>query len=534
MPTIAQYDTTPVSTQVTPQPLAQDAPAAAFGAPIAKGISDVAQSAVDFKQRIDTTAAEESLVQFERDKNDLFFNPDTGYFNTLGRDAYDNSPAAAQALEDLKKQYGETLNQQSKLLFDKSADAHITRSQVDISRHAAKGLKTWEVSTIEAQAENSVENASLYWNQPDRLKVQNLVGRQAVIDSANMMGLSSEATNEKLQTFDSSFAKASIEAATQSSAAEGKTALEEFGDRLEGPDKVKMEGHIERKTKVEKTEADARAAVLTSTKLVDQYDNRNDIIEEVNKIEDADLRKKTMTESMAQFGRKKQAESEARATTFEDGEKHIMEGGTAESFKMQNPEGWELLSPKQQRSIESGGVSVTDWNAFSDLMLLPKSKLAKVDPTEHFNKLAKTERSKLISAVKAAGGKGSAKDKIDQQVGRTRSAQTTAALEQLFGKKSKWNDDKREKINGFYSLLDDEVRFRETQKDAKLTSEEYTDLLSGLTRTVVQEKDFWFDAELDITDVPSDDVPVLSKFLRDNNVPVTSDNLIKAYKQASK
>ncbi len=66
-----------------------------------------------------------------------------------------------------------------------------------------------------------------------------------------------------------------------------------------------------------------------------------------------------------------------------------------------------------------------------------------------------------------------------------------------------------------------------------MTSEEFTDVLSGLTRKVVQEG-LIFDSELDLTDIPADNVPVLSKFLRDNGIPVTSDNLIRAYEQASK
>jgi hypothetical protein len=532
MPKIAQYEPDQVQTRISPQPLAQDAPAAAFGEPIVKGALDVIQAGAELKQRVDTTAAEEALVSFERDKNDLFFNPESGYFNTVGRDAYDNSPAAMQALEDLKLKYGETLGQQAKQMFDKSADVHIIRGQMDVSKHSAKGLKTWEVATIESQVENSIENASLYWNEPDRLKVQNVVGRQAVLDSAELMGIGPEATAEKLQTFESSFARSSVEAAIQSSSVDGKEALSTYGDKLEGPDKVKLEGMIEAKEKVEKTKADAEMAVTTATNLIDTYDDRSDIIAEVKKIEDVELQKKTMSEAMSQFSRKKTAESEARASAFENAEDHILKGGSAESFKMNNPEQWELMSPKQQSSIQSGAMATTDWDTFSDLMLLPKSELAKVDPTDHFNKLAKAERSKLISAVKSANGKGSSKDKIDHQVGRTRSAQTTAAVEQLFGKKTKWNDAKREQANGFYSLLDEEVRFRESEKDASLTSEEFTDILSGLTRNVVQEG-YIFDSELDLTDIPAEDVPVLSRFLRDNGVPVTADNLIKAHKQAS-
>lgn len=533
MPKVTQYQPDQVTTQVVKQPLAPSAPAGAFDTPIAKGAFDIAQSAAAFKQRIDTTSAEEALVQFERDKNDLFFNPESGYFNSQGRNAYDNSNAAVKALNDLKKKYSETLGQQSKFMFDNAADKHITRGQLDIARHASKGLKAWEISTLESQVENTIENASLYWDDPDRLKVQNVLGRQAIFDSAKMMGLGFEATAEKVQTYESAFAKSTIEAATQSNAVDGQEALKEYGDRLEGPDKVKMESLIEKKAKVEKTQADAIISVATATKLVSQYDDRKDIVEEVNKIKDDELRKKTMTESMSQLSRKKQAESEFRASSYEDAEDHLIKGGSAESFKAtsEGSKQWESLSEKQKRNIESGVVGATDWNVFSDLMLLPKKELAKVDPTDHFDKLAKTERSRLISAVKSAGGTGSAKDA--SQVGRTRLTQTNDAVTQLFGKKKTWGKSKREQVNSFYSLLDNEVQFREEEKGSKLTSEEYTNVLSSFTRTVVQEGRIW-DTELDLTDVPADDIPVLSKFLRDNNVPVTADNLIKAFKQASK
>ena len=533
MPKIETYQPNQVGTQVVRQPEAQMAPAGAFGGQVVKGLSDITQAGLQLKQRVDTTSAEEALVQFEREKNDIFFNPDNGYFNKQGKDAYDASADTAKALEELKRKYGENLSQQARTMFDSAADKHITRSQADISRHASKGLQAWEISTIEAQVENSVENASLYWNDPDRLRVQNVIGRQAIIDSAEMTGISPEATAEKIQTFESSFARASIDAAIQSSAADGKDALEKYGDRLEGPDKMKLEKSITAKEKAEKTQADANAAVLKATVLVDQYDSRSDIIEQVNQIEDPELRKKTMTEAMSQFGRKKQAESEDRVSAFEGAESHIINGGSAEGFKAQFPEEWEKLSPKQQRSIEEGKAIITNWDTYGRLMLLPRTELAKVDPADYVQDLAPAERKSLIGAIRTANGVGSTSEKIDHQVGRTRTAQTTAAVEQLLGKKSKWNDDKREKANTFYSVLDNEVKFREGQLDRKLTSEEFTGVLSDLTRKVTLEKDWWFDQELDLGDIPSDDVKVLTKYLRDNNVPITSDNLIKAYKQAS-
>ena len=184
---------------------------------------------------------------------------------------------------------------------------------------------------------------------------------------------------------------------------------------------------------------------------------------------------------------------------------------------------------------------ITDWNTYSDIMTMSKEELAKVDPADHFDKLAPEERSKVISAVKSAKGTGSTKDKIDHQIGRTRGAQTTSAIEQVLGsKKSKWSDEKKKQADTFYELLDGEVKFRESQKDGPLSSEEYTKVLSDLTREVTIKRtafgaDFLYpDVEQSVTDIDPEELRVLSKFLRDNNVPVTANNLVKAQRQASK
>lgn len=542
MPKVATYGPQQVRTNVTRQPRA-DASAgnAVFSSNVqaAQGLASVGQAVAQMNQRIDTTSAEEALVSFERDKNNLFFNPESGYFNTQGKNAFDNANAANESLNELKKKYGESLGSNAKSMFDKSADLHITRSQADIAQHSSKGLKSWEVATIRAQVENTVENASLYWNQPDRLAVQNALGRQSVIDAAELEGIGAEATNERLQTYDSSFTKTAIISAISSSAEEGAAMMEKHGARLEGPDKLKLEKDIAAKANAEKIQSDSQQSILAGTRLVDTYDNRKDIQDEVNKIEDPELRKKTLSESMRQFELKLKATDEARVESFENAESHVQEGGSAETFQAADPEGWERLSAKQKKSIQAGESIITDWNVYSEMMIMPKAKLKNIIPSEHFHQLAPAERGKLISAVKSAGGTGSARDRVDHQIGRTRGAQTTAAIEQIMGKKNKWNDDKRVKANAFYDLLDGEVEHREKLKDGQLTSKEFTDVLSDLTREVTIERSMFGidflapDVEQNITEIPPENVRVLSKFLRDNGVPVTAGNLLKAQRQAS-
>ena len=539
---IVRYTPDQVVTETARQPLADaSAGVAAIQGNIqaAQGLVDVAQAGAQLKQRVDTTSAEEALVAFEKDKNNLFFDPDNGYFNTQGKNAYDNATNANESLSKLKKQYGENLSVNARTMFDKAADAQLLRSQADIARHSAKGLKAWEVATIRSQVENTIENASLYWNQPDKLRVQNALGRQAVLDAAETEGIGPEATNERLQTYDSSFAKNSITAATNNSSAEGAAMLEKQGGMLEGPDRIKIEKDIAAKANAEKIQSDSQQAIVNGKRLVDTYDSREDIRDEIEKIEDPELRKKTNTEAMRQFNLKKQAETEAQTEAFDRAESHVIDGGSAETFQAEDPEGWERLSAKQKRSVQSGKAVITDWNVYSELMTLPKEQLSKVNPAEHFHQLSPGERKSLISAVKSAGGTGSSADRIDHQIGRTRNSQTTAAVEQVLGKKSKWNDTKRQQANSFYDLLDGEVKFRESQKGSSLSSQEFTDTLSDLTREVTIERSALGidilapDVEQNVTDIPPENVRVLSKFLRDNGIPVTSDNLLRAQRQAS-
>lgn len=531
MPTIKQYTPDQVSPTVVRGPRANFS-GLDYG-PIAKGVKDLGAGIVDTMNRIDTTSAEEALVKFERDKNDIFFNPEKGYFNTQGRNAYDAAGMTSEAITELKRTYGNDLNTNARNMFNRVADQHITRAQTDIQKHSSKGLKAWEVATIDAQVENTIENATLYWNQPDKLKVQQALGEAAILDSATMTGVGPEATNEKLQTYRSQFAKGSIEAATAQGSAQGETALDKYGSNLEPQMRVKVDKMIDSKKKAEETQYIASSAVLTSTRLVEDYDSRSEIIKEVNKIKDPKLRKATMSQSMYNYSQKKQAESEERAATFEDAEKFVRETGGAEVWKSQNPEAWDNLNADQQRELESGKAIETDQVWLTNTLLLPKEELAKIDPTEHFTKLSPgADRNKLTSAVKTAKGKASKSEKTDAQVGRTRTTQTNLAVEQLFGKKTKWKKKDIPKVNSFYSLIDSEVSFREDQKGAKLSSEEYTDLLNNLTREVVVEG-FVFDSEYDITDIPTEDIEPLTDFLRQNSIPVTADNLHRVYKQAS-
>lgn len=535
MPKVQQYGESKVAPSVTPSARMGNQQIATVG-DLAPGLNEVGRQFAIIGQRIDDTEAEEALNGFEREKNDLFFNPESGYFNSQGRTAYDGAKTTSDKLTELQQKYATNLKSpRARDAFSKASGAMLTRSNADIMRHASQNLTAWQTATINARAENTLENAALYWQDDERLQIQNALGRQSVMDAAKLQGIDGEALNEKLQTYDSAFAKSVVHGAINKSSTAAKQAMDKYGNLLEGPDKLDLDEKIKAKAKAEETQNLAGQSVLLGGNLVSRYgdaDNaRSQILDEINKIADPKLRKETSEEAMRQLDLRKRAVNEERSATYESGENFLLNGGTVAQFKAQNPAAWEKLDADQKRKLTNGTAIVTDYEKFNSLMMLPKDQLAAIDPSEYTSMLAPGDRDKLRNAVLAARkGEGE-----DSQSGRTRAMETSGTVRQIFGNPPTggYKADKLEQVNAFYSVVSDEASAREKQKGSALTSKEYTDLLNDMSRKYVK-KGFIFDSKLSIADIPAADVQVLSDYLHRNNIPVTGDNLIRAYQQAQK
>jgi len=536
---IPEYGEQRVDLQVAKTPRANYQPAgAAPGAGLGEGISALAKAGEAIVDDISTTEAEEALTKFEREKNALFHNPDGGYFNTQGKDAYDMQGRVTESLTKLKKNYSESLSAGARDKFNRVAEKHVTQGMSNIQQHAFKGFKAWEVATIKAGVENSIENIALDWGNKENVALQFELGRAAIRDAAKLEGISGEALNEQLQNFDASAAQAAIKAATAESAEKGMEALDLYGERLEGADKAIIKDGIETKSRQEKQRDDAIAAVSITNNVLTRYKSLSemqDAVREKTK-NDPELMGKALRELQSQFANKRSADADARVQNFELAEDFIYKGGTAAQFMATNEAAWDSLTVTQRRSIESGKPVTTNWNKYNEFMLMDPVELAKVDPNKYVPHLAKEERNKFYTAYKAArkGEKSS-----EHQVGRTIAAQTKSTVEQILGKKSKdWSTEKQATADKVYKLIDDEARARKVQLKRDLTSDEYTDLLNGFTRKVARDKSILgisYKSEVRlkdaVLDLPQDEIDILTNTLRANNLPVTNKNLINLYEQ---
>lgn len=484
-------------------------------------------------QQRDTTEAEESVVKFERAKNELFFKPETGYFNTQGKSAHDTAEDANDSLQKLARTHADGMsNPTSRQMFMDVANRHITSGQNDIMRHASKGLKAWEIVTVKAQTENTLENAALFRGDPERLSIQRELGRMSIHERAKLEPID---VNEELQTYDSAFASATIDASILDNAEKGKESLDKYGSMLEGDLKAKFEIKVQEKQDLEKTQLQSQQAVAKATVIVNANDgDRSAVLSDISKIKDPEEQSKARKEAMYQVNQRETAKTEARNGIYDEATKFVADKGSAESYKAAFPERWDKLSTKQQRQLEKGEPVVNDWNTWLDVMGMSDTDIRTMSPKEVDKTVAKLDdshRDKFMTMWKnTRNGKAS---RPESQVGRTRSTQTKSAVDQLMGKKrSKWNSNDLARADKFYALIDSEATARVDETGKELSAEEFTNLLDNITRKVTIERSLWFDTEVGIGDIPEEHLGTLTNALRKRNIPVTSDNLVRAYEQA--
>ena len=529
MPKVEQYGQNRFNTGVTSGARARphDEGFSALGA----GVGEFGRQMDQLHKRRSEVEAEDALVQFEREKNDLFFNPDSGYFNTQGRNAYDTAGSVNEALDKLKERYSSSINNETaRLLFDNAADQHITRARVDIDRHASKGLDVWELATIKASTENALENATLYYNQPGKLAEFEAVGELQIQELTARQGVGAEAAAEELQNFRSSFAKNAVLAALNNSAAEAEKLMIRFDEKIEGPDKIKLETQIAARKKLEKERADSANAIQIATSLVASNDKYTDVLDGAYGIKDPELKKKTLSEINFLWNQKKTAEKERRADNYNDAHAFVLGGGSINEWMVGNLEAWADLTPNQKNDLMSGKDIQTSLVRYNELVSLPDNEFVALDLEKDVGKLSPSDYKKLVDRQRQIRTKSTPDD---HQIGRTRSQQVTAALVSILGEKDKWTDEKRERADRFYGLLDSEVSFREQQQKRKLSSEEFTKALNDLSREVVIQRDWWPDKTTNVTDISPDDVRVLTEALRQRGIPVTAQTLMNAYRQAN-
>lgn len=412
---IATYGDQQVETQVVRHPEASTLPPEAFQG-IGPAVVAVAKAVGEVKQRADQAQAEDVLQQFEQAKNDLLFSPKTGYFNSRGRDAYDQADATSKGLDDLARTFADKVNDpRARDAFLKVANQHLTDAKRGIMQHSSQGVNEWETANIKAQVEGSLQNAPLYRNDPKQLAIQYQLGEDAVVASLQRQGISDpDVQKQHVDEYRSAFHTAAISAAIHDGVESGIAAMNKYGQpgMILEKDRIKLEDELKRKDKEQTSETQANISIAAGRGIADTYYNRGGLAAaraEVDKQfpDDPVMNKRVMSEVQSEFALRDHIKQRSQSDALDAAEAYLLgakpgESRTVNDFIAQNPGAWNTLDDKTKRKLEAGVLTVTDQSTLMDIRSMTQDQLATLDVTKVMDRLSAEDRKGVWKMVEDA------------------------------------------------------------------------------------------------------------------------------------
>jgi len=534
MPTVETYGQQKVTTQVARAPTLNTPRVADTASPIVAGLKTLAAGIESGRDRMIETQAEEALVNFEREKNELFFNPESGYFNSQGKTAFDGAEGISKSLDELQLRYSDSLeSQEAKTLFKRATDSHITRGRASIQEHASKGMDAYELATIKSRVENSIENAAYNFNNDDEITLNNVIGMSAIADQADRLGLDGQAKAEMIQSYNSQFAAALITASAQHDISRANNLFEKNKHLLEGKDLLTVTENME------KLNFDSKVLDEVSSIVSDGSRSLKDMVNDVNNLpldtpEQAKVKTEVMRQVKNEYTLNKLMKEEQEREIYENFGKQVQDGAIKVS---QIPASyWNGMTVSQRESLQklekvfmSGDSVTTDDVLLTNLLLLPKDELSKISPVWYFDRVGGADRDKLTSAVLSARKPGKEDTYSAMRTGADRSKTT---MRRIMGKPTKdYNKEQLEQHNAIATALQYEIQIAESEKGRRLYPNELDDIHNSFALKTFKERSYWVDKTLTMKDVPAKYIPYIQQQLRANSIPVNSVNIINAYQE---
>lgn len=425
MPVISTYGEPRQSIEVAQGPQASTLPMSNFSG-AATALKTIADTAQVIQQRVGQAQAEETLLDFEKAKNTVLFDPKDGYFNTQGKDAYNGSKSTMDTLQKIAQDHAATIKDPAaRDAFMKVAQNHLLSAQQSIAQHASQGLNAWELANSKAQVENTLQNAMLYRGDDRKLAIQRELGKQAVIDTAHREGLDGDALNQRLKDYNSTFASATISASIKDGSEAGIAALNAHGDNLTEPDRIKLEDELKKKQKEEETTTLATIGLTAGRNIADQYYDQG--IQAARDAIDAQFKDPKQNDAVtkqmiAQFRIKDYAKQRDQVQAFDGVENYLLSSTpdsprTVESLKAERPDLWSTLTPKQQVHFESGAATITNQQTLLDIKSKTMDQLATLNVSDYADKLSSSDRKAVMKMVEdARAGKHDIQIQSDAQL----------------------------------------------------------------------------------------------------------------------
>ncbi|RLW53897.1 MAG: hypothetical protein B6D76_09395 [gamma proteobacterium symbiont of Stewartia floridana] len=196
LPEIQQ--TAPNNINVTPQRLSGGA------GQVARNTSEVLhQRARELHVTEQETIAKDLDVTFADNLREILDDPDNGYLNKQGREAYDTHNDIRKQVSKLRQKHQSTLKPGSISadLFRKVADSRVEHAFNSIAKHASNQLRIWQDDTYKARLLASIDDATVNRDDPAQVRLAINTGFAEIQEAGGRNGWAPEVMELRKQSF---------------------------------------------------------------------------------------------------------------------------------------------------------------------------------------------------------------------------------------------------------------------------------------------------------------------------------------------
>ncbi|MEW8645144.1 MAG: hypothetical protein AB2563_03520 [Candidatus Thiodiazotropha endolucinida] len=159
--------------------------------------------AMELKLSEEETLAKSVDADFSQDLRTLLDDPDTGYYNQRGQNAYQNRADVANQIKDLKSKYVRQFKpgSVSAQLFTQVAERRVESSLNGLFSHASKEFRRWQDDAYDARIKASIDDAVTGIRDPKLIRQAIATGKAEEIEYAQRHGLDPDSRDIRVLDF---------------------------------------------------------------------------------------------------------------------------------------------------------------------------------------------------------------------------------------------------------------------------------------------------------------------------------------------
>lgn len=163
-----------------------------------QGADTMARQAIAQQELTNETLAKDAATTFDRQTIDLAFDPKTGFFSKMGKDAVDAEPDALDAAQNLRNQVLDTLpNARARLMADNVIVRKLGQLQESMAQHAQQQRKVWMTQSSDERIQATLQDGIAFYNDPARWGQAIATMKDEVLSQGEMNGWTPDIVAEK-------------------------------------------------------------------------------------------------------------------------------------------------------------------------------------------------------------------------------------------------------------------------------------------------------------------------------------------------